>query len=529
MAISVPTRQRPGAMGREKAKLRKVLGRFDLVFFTASAIVGLDTDAFAASVGGQAVLWLGISLVLFLIPYGMLVAELGSTFPVEGGPYAWTRMALGRLPGSIAAVLYWLSNPIWVGGTLAATTIATLNAFVFKKPLGTAAEILVGLAFVWVCVGLAIVALRIGKWGPNIGTIVKILAVGIFTALFIAFLVQHGRPAGTVHAGDVKPTVTGFLGVVGVLIFLWVGFELSSGAGEEMRNPRRDVPVMVLQSGVIGAVLYGLVILGIMLVIPKAALSNVSGFADAYNRVAGVLGGASRGFGYFFAAVIILTLVGSGSVWLEGADRAQAIAALDGAAPKWMGRFTSFGTPIAVNIMSGLIGSAFVFFVFLITKGSLANFFAVMIALVISLATLCYFFMFPALIVLRRKYPDRPRPYTVPGGMVGAWIAVVLCEIFVVLAGVTLLWPGLIDRILGHSYSIQDNFGVSRVFFEAVTLGTFGAIIVLAVVFWLIGRHDIRSGALTDTDLLDKPLDETRADEEAQPVSGSTEVPERAA
>jgi glutamate:GABA antiporter len=509
MATITSAPAKRGAMAQEKSKLRKVLGRFDLVFFTASAIVGLDTVAFAASVGGQAVLWLGISLLLFLIPYGMLVAELGSTFPVEGGPYAWTRMALGRLPGSIAAVLYWLSNPIWVGGTLAATAIATLDAFVFTKhPLGTAAEILVGLAFVWVCVGLAIIALRIGKWGPNMGTIVKILAVGIFTVLFIAFLVQHGRPVGTVHAGDLKPSVTGFLGVVGVLIFLWVGFELSSGAGEEMRNPKRDVPVMVLQSGAIGAVLYGLVLLGIMLVIPKAALSNVSGFADAYNRVAGVLGGASRGFGYFFAAVIILTLIGSGSVWLEGADRAQAIAALDGAAPKWMGRFTSFGTPIAVNLMSGIIGSAFVFFVFLITKGSLSHFFAVMIALVISLATLCYFFMFPALIVLRRKYPDRPRPYTVPGGMVGAWIAVILCEIFVVLAGVTLLWPGLIDRILGHSYSIQDNFGVSRLFFEAVTLGTFGAIIVLAVVFWLVGRHDIKVGALTDTDLLEVPLDE---------------------
>ena len=519
MAISVPARQQPGAMAHEKAKLRKVLGRFDLVFFTASAIVGLDTVAFTASTGGQSIIWLGVSFLIFLIPYGMLVAELGSAFPVEGGPYAWTRMAFGRLPGSIAAVLYWLSNPIWVGGTLTATTIATLNDFVFKKPLGTAAEIVVGLAFVWACVGLAIVALRIGKWGPNIGTIVKILAVGIFTVLFIAFLAQHGRPAGTVGASDLKPSVTGFLAVVGVLTFLWVGFELSSGAGEEMINPKRDVPVMVLLSGAMGAILYGLVILGILLVIPKSALTGVAGFTDAYKSVAVELGSVAHGFGYFFAAVIILTLIGSGSVWLEGADRAQAMAALDGAAPKWLGRFTSFGTPIAVNISSGIIGSAFVFFVFLAARGSLANFFAVMIALVISLATLCYFFMFPALLVLRRKYPDRPRPYRVPGGAVGAWVVVILSELFVVLAGVTLLWPGLIDRLLGHSYSIEDSFGVSRVYFESVTLGTFVAVIVLAVIFWLIGRRDIRSGALTDTDLLDKPLEEVQQTQPAPPSS----------
>jgi len=82
--------------------------------------------------------------------------------------------------------------------------------------------------------------------------------VVLFTVLFIAFLVQHGRPAGASAAGDLKPSVTGFLTAIGILVFLWVGFEVSSGASEEMRNPRRDVPGMIAGSGVIGAVLYGL-------------------------------------------------------------------------------------------------------------------------------------------------------------------------------------------------------------------------------------------------------------------------------
>ena len=51
----------------EKAKLRKVLSRFDLVLFTACAIVSLDSVAFAAEAGAQAITWLLISLVLFLI------------------------------------------------------------------------------------------------------------------------------------------------------------------------------------------------------------------------------------------------------------------------------------------------------------------------------------------------------------------------------------------------------------------------------------------------------------------------------
>src|ERR1700730_5303836 len=121
-------------VAREKATLRRVLGRLDLVLFTACAIVGLDSVAFAAEAGAQAITWLLISLVLFLIPYGMLVAELGSAFPVEGRPDEWGKVSFGRLAGSITAVLYWPSNPIWVGGTLAATTIATLDDFILKKP-----------------------------------------------------------------------------------------------------------------------------------------------------------------------------------------------------------------------------------------------------------------------------------------------------------------------------------------------------------------------------------------------------------
>ncbi len=486
-------------VAQEKAKLRKVLRRFDLVLFTACAIVGLDSVAFAAEAGAQAITWLVISLALFLVPYGMLVAELGSAFPVEGGPYEWSKMSFGRLAGSITAVLYWLSNPIWVGGTLAATTIATLNDFVLHKPLGTTGEIIVGLIFTWLTVGTAIAAFRFGKWAPNVGTFVKIAVIAIFTILFIVFLVQHGRPAGVSTAADLKPSVNGFLTVIGVLVFLWVGFELSNGASEEMHNPQRDVPRMIVRSGAIGAVLYGLAIAGIILVISKANLSSVSGFTDAYKAVAAGL--HSHALDVTFGILIIVTLIGSGSVWLEGADRTQAIAALDGAAPAWMGRFASFGTPIAVNLMSGVIASAFVFFVFLVTKGSLANFFSVMIALVISTTSLSYVFVFPALVRLRHKHPDTPRPYRVPGGMAGAWIVTVITELFVLVTAVTLLWPGAINALFGQSYSVESSWGVSRVFFESVTLGALAVMIAIGVAFWAIGTGDRRHGLTGEAEL----------------------------
>ena len=75
---------------------------------------------------------------------------------------------------------------------------------------------------------------------------------------------------------------------------------------------------------------------------------------------------------------------------------------------------------------------------------------------------------------LRQKYPDTRRPYRVPGGMAGAWAAAVITELFVVITAVTLLWPGAINGLFGQSYSVEASWGVSRAFFEWVTLGVRG-------------------------------------------------------
>lgn len=484
----------PGSLVlQEKRKLRKVLKRTDLVLFTAAAIVSLDLIAYTASVGGQVVFWFLGSAVFFLIPYALITAELGSAFPLEGGPYEWAKMSFGRLPAAITSVLYWLSNPIWVGGTLTATAIAVLEAFVFHRTLSTWASIGFGLAFVWMTVAVAIVAFRYGKLVPNLGTVLKIVIALVFVVLVVAYLTQKGHGV-QLSAGDMKPTISGFLAVIGVLAFVWGGFEITSNASEEIIDPQRDVPKMIAAAGGLSVALYGVVILGTLLVVPKDELSNVAGFTDAFTRVVTVLGSIHGWASGVIAVLIFITLFSSGAAWLEGADRAQAIAALDGSAPAWMGRFTSFGTPIAVNISSGVVSSVFVVAGFLFAQGNLANFFAVMIALAASTATLAYFFVFPALVILRHKQPDATRPFRVPGGVAGAWVCVILTEIMVVLTGFTLLWPGLIERLLGQPYDIQDAWGVSRGFFEAVTLGSFVVLILIGVIFWWIGSRNRAQG-----------------------------------
>ncbi len=119
--------------------------------------------------------------------------------------------------------------------------------------------------------------------------------------------------------------------------------------------------------------------------------------------------------------MIILILVATGTVWVLGSCRVEAMAALDGAAPRWMGKFSRQGTPISMAIITGIVGSVFVIIVLGIYKGSVSSFFSVMLSLTLSTAILAYLFSIPAVITLRRKFPNLPRPFAIPGGKVGLW------------------------------------------------------------------------------------------------------------
>src|SRR5262249_57057678 len=96
----------------ERRKLIKSLRRLDMIFFLVCALVGLDTLGQVASYGAQTFTWVIVLGALFLIPYGLVMAELGTAFPQEGGQYEWMKLSWGRLWAGPGSVLYWISNPL---------------------------------------------------------------------------------------------------------------------------------------------------------------------------------------------------------------------------------------------------------------------------------------------------------------------------------------------------------------------------------------------------------------------------------
>jgi amino acid transporter len=111
-----------------------------MVFFTVCAFVGLDTLGTVASNGGQGFTWLMLLAIVFVFPYALLMAQVGSAFTQEGGTREWTKLTFGRLHGAIAAVPYWVTNPLWVGGSLAFIATEAWSENLFNIGSGSAGD-----------------------------------------------------------------------------------------------------------------------------------------------------------------------------------------------------------------------------------------------------------------------------------------------------------------------------------------------------------------------------------------------------
>jgi len=480
----------------EKSKLIKSMRRFDLVFFTICALVGLDTLGTVAKNGPEGFLWLVVLAILFVAPYMLVMSEVGSAFTQEGGPYEWTKMAFGRFHGSMAAILYWVTNPLWVGGSLAFIATDAWSSNVFKIGSGTVGDYVFKMVFIWLSIGVAIIALRYGKWIPNLGAILRGVVLGFFSLTMIVYAVKHGVAGFPAH--KLSPSRAVFFGLVPILLFNYVGFELQNGAAEEMQDPQKDVPLAVLRSGITGVLMYVIPILCIILVLPESKVTGIGGFIDAVTLTfKGVYGGAAHALLVVMTISFVGALVTSGSVWMIGSDRIQAVAAYDGAFFPYFGVFNrKLSTPVRVNMLSGIVATVFAIVALAAFNGGDNSKFQVVLDIAISTTLISYIWIFPAALRLRYTHPEVKRPFTHPFGLAGIWVSTILITFWVVLGSWVAIFPDTLEKLFGVGYGFKDTWGVTRATFELLTLGTLLVIILVGAVGYLAGTK-VRSHTAT--------------------------------
>ena len=497
MATTAEVEQTTAFALTEKSKLIKSLRRFDMVFFTICAFVGLDTLGTVAKNGPQGFFWLVLLAVVFVVPYMLLMAEVGSAFTEEGGPYEWTKLAFGRLHAGIAAILYWVTNPLWVGGSLAFIATDSWTANVFKIGVATPGDYIFKLVFIWISIGVAIISLRHGKWIPNFGAILRFAVLGFFSITVIIYGIKHG--VAGFQTSQLTPSRAVFFGLVPILLFNYVGFELQNGAAEEMENPQKEVPLSILRSGIAGVLMYVIPIFCILLVLPASKVTGIGGFIDAVTLTFhGVYGGAAHPLLIIMTLGFVGALVTSGAVWMIGSDRIQAVASYDGAFIPFFGVFNRrLGTPVRVNVLSGVVSSVFsIVTIYMLKNHSTASAFTVVLDIAISTTLLSYLWIFPAALKLRYTHPHVRRPFVHPWGMAGIWVSTILVTAWILLGSWVAVFPDTLERVLGVGYPFKDSWGVTQAKFELLTLATLGVIVAIGLIGYWLGR-DVRSQGVT--------------------------------
>ncbi len=423
----------------------KTLGRTDIVLFTVSAILLLDTLTAAASIGASSVFWWLALGIVFFIPFAMICAEMGCTYPEQGGIYAWIRDAFGSRWGSRASWFYWVNTTAWI------PAIFILFAGVFRQlffpDMSLGLQITMGVILIWVAMALNIVTLNIGKWIPNVGAILKII---IFAALIggaILYTQQHGM-ANEITLETLMPNWSSSAQYIPAIVYGMLGFELVSASSEEMKNPARDVPISIFISGAIIIVLYTAATIAVLAALPAGEIDLVEGLVETlYSFFGGTALGEVAVMALGVAA--LFTFFSNGVTWALGCNRAAAEAALEGELPKLFAiESRSRGTPIGAAIAMGVFAS-----VTLILYGFLAEsngeLFWDLFAFSAVIFLLPYLAMLAAYIRSRLVDVDRERPYALPAGKNVAVACALICIVtlglsivfFMYTPGEGIQWP----------------------------------------------------------------------------------------
>jgi amino acid transporter len=417
--------------------------------FALSGAIALDTIGSAAQAGGQVLTWLVALCICFLLPYALIVAELGAAFPGTGGPYTWVRLAFGRPAASLSALLYWIANPIWLGGTLAVVTVSVIESF-FVDLHG--ARDPVALLFVWAVAGAAMLRPPQIDVLARVGAALRLALLGFLGLSAVLYGIANGVHGASL--GDFRPTGSALVVAVPVLIYGLLGLELPSAAGIGAETPGR-LPRSILGASLATALAYVVPLLAMVVVLPGERLASIGGFVEATRTLCTVYGGGVdvqgtahlTGAGDVLADVLafgfIATLATGGATWLRGANAVQAAAARDGAAPRPLGRLSPSGAPVVVGLIAGAVATITMALAYELASGHLDRYFDAMLGLGISTVLASYLLVFPSLLRLRRTRPDVPRPFRIPGGTAGAVACTLLTTGIALFATVELLYPGL--------------------------------------------------------------------------------------
>lgn len=409
--MSFITRRKPLELAAPDggSHLKATLGWPHLIALGVGAIIGTGIytlTGVAAGLAGPAVILSFAVAGAVCAGAALCYAEMASLTPQAGSAYTYSYVTLGEglawIVGVSLIMEYTLvCSAVSVGWSGYASGL--LRGWGAPEAILNGGAVDVPAIFIALAVtGVLLLGTRESATINFVLVCVKLLALAAFVAFtiphFDASNFQPFAPFGY-GAHDIDGTKYGVMGAAAIIFFAFYGFDAISTAAEEAKNPKRDLTIGIVGSMVLCTLIYMVIAAAALGVVPYEPFSKSDEpLAFALKQLgqpqaAAIIAGA--------AVVAMPTVI---MVFMFGQSRVFFAMARDGLLPRQLAAVDRRGVPTAVTLMTGAIAAVFAGLVPLDEIASLAN--AGTLAAFIAVAL--------AVMVLRRRSPDLPRPFVTP-------------------------------------------------------------------------------------------------------------------
>ncbi len=462
-----------GINGDEIA-LSRTLGLLDITMIGVGAMIGAGIFVLTGIAAGEA----GPALVLAFFLNGIVTtftalsyAELGSSFPEAGGGYLWVKEGMGGTQGFLAGWMSWFAHAVACSlyglgfGRFAVEIISLVWPEVHEiaHPLTLGFMVVIVLLFAVINFRGASEAGLVG----NIITITKVVILGIFIVIGIKAITE--QPDLNIFTESFMPNgIGGVFVAMGLTFIAFEGYEIIAQSGEEVKNPKENVPKAIFISIIIVVIIYVLVaFVAIGAVKVPAAAGNIPVWEYLYEaREVAIVRAAEQIMGRWGGILILISGLASTmsalNATIYSSSRVSFAMGRDHNLPAVFGRIhDKMHTPYyAVGISSVLV----IIMALLLPIDEVAK-----------AADVMFLFMFAqvniTLMTLRQRRPDLDRGYLVP----------------------FFPWPAVIGIISNLALAI----------FLAIETGRVGIITVV----WIAGGMLLYWGYFRDKEDFEKPKD----------------------
>lgn len=260
--------------------------------------------------------------------------------------------------------------------------------------------------------GLNLRGLGVGKWLHNLGAVG--LWVPALLLMGLAVVCWHRFGAATEFTAASLLPSTRLKDIIfwSTIAFSLSGLESASMMGDEIENPRRNIPRALLLAGALITCLYILATVAMLVALPQTQILSLDGFIRAIETASGRVG--AGWITALVAGLIVVGGLGQAGAWFADSGRIPFVAGIDRFLPAAFGRVhPRYNSPYVSLLTQAAIAAAFIF---LGQAGtSVKGAYDVLVSMAIISYFIPYLFMFASMIRLQRE-PAGPEVIRVPGG-----------------------------------------------------------------------------------------------------------------